>query len=85
MRRPLFMHIVNALERRYLCFRFRYDAAGKPGHTALQKCTAAIRHLAYGGAANMWNEYLHIGETTTLDYLKYFFQGVIEIFGEQYL
>lgn len=33
MRRELFMRIVGALERRYLCFRFRHDAAGRPGHT----------------------------------------------------
>ena len=66
MRRELFMRIVRALERQYLCFRFRHDAAGRPGHTPIQKCTAAIRQLAYGGAADMWDEYLHIGETTSL-------------------
>ncbi|XP_047941349.1 uncharacterized protein LOC125188513 [Salvia hispanica] len=72
-------------ERRYLCFRFRYDAAGRPGRTAIQKCAAAIRQLAYGGTTNMWDEYLYIGKTTALDCLKYFCQGVVEIFGEQYL
>ena len=53
MSRELFMRIVDALERRYMCFRFRYDAAGRPDHTAIQKCTAAIRQLAYGGAVDM--------------------------------
>ncbi|XP_047972557.1 uncharacterized protein LOC125215238 [Salvia hispanica] len=67
MRRELFMRIVDALERRYLCFRFRYDAAGRPGHTAIQKCTAAIRQLADGSATDMWDEYLHIGKTIALD------------------
>ena len=33
----------------------------------------------------MWDEYLHIGETTARDCLQHFCQGVIEIFGEQYL
>ena len=56
MRKELFMRIVDALERRYLCFQFRYDAAGKPGHTTIQKCTAAIMQLAYGGAADLWDE-----------------------------
>ncbi|XP_047962030.1 uncharacterized protein LOC125206853 [Salvia hispanica] len=58
MHRPLFMHIVGALERRYEFFRIREDAAGKPGHTPIQKCTAAIRQLAYGGPADMFDEYL---------------------------
>ena len=35
MRRELFMRIVDALDRRYLYFRFRHDAAGRPGHTPI--------------------------------------------------
>ena len=85
MRRELFMRIVRALERQYMCFRFRHDAAGRPGHTPIQKCTAAIRQLAYGGAADMWDEYLHIGESSALKCLKEFCGGVISIYGEQYL
>ena len=53
MRRELLMRIVDALEQRYLCFRFMHDAAGRPSHTPFQKCTAAIRQLAYGGATDM--------------------------------
>ena len=49
----VFMRIVDALERRYLCFHFRHNGAGRPGHSAIQKCTAAIRQLAYGGATDM--------------------------------
>ncbi|KAG6410867.1 hypothetical protein SASPL_128938 [Salvia splendens] len=85
MSRSLFMRIVNALEQRYLYFRFRHDASGRLDHTPIQKCTAAIRQLAYGGATDMWDEYLHIGETTTMECMKYFCQGVIEIFSDQYL
>ncbi|XP_042033653.1 uncharacterized protein LOC121780193 [Salvia splendens] len=82
---PLFMSIVNVLERRYNYFRFRKDASGRPGHTPIQKCTTAIRQLAYGGATDMFDEYLHIGETTTRECLMYFCQGVIEIYRERYL
>ncbi|XP_047965076.1 uncharacterized protein LOC125209520 [Salvia hispanica] len=79
------MIIVSALERRYEYFRFRKDASGRPGHTIIQKCTATIRQLAYGGVADMFDEYLHIGETTARDCLKYFCEGVIEIFRDMYL
>ena len=43
---PLFMSIVNALERQYKYFQFREDASGRSGHSPIQKCTAAIRQLA---------------------------------------
>ncbi|XP_042005704.1 uncharacterized protein LOC121754407 [Salvia splendens] len=35
MHRDLFMHIVNALERRYKYFRFREDASGRPSHSPI--------------------------------------------------
>ncbi|XP_042050006.1 uncharacterized protein LOC121795529 [Salvia splendens] len=69
MHRPLFMSIVNTLERWYKYFRFREDASGRPGHSPIQKHTAAIRLLAYGGPADMFDEYFHIGETTAREYL----------------
>ncbi|XP_047942911.1 uncharacterized protein LOC125189704 [Salvia hispanica] len=85
MHRPLFMHIVGALERRYLYFRTWEDAVGKPGVTPLQKCTVVIRQLAYGGAADMFDEYLHIGESTAVECLQNFCAGLRAIFGERYL
>ncbi|XP_047949257.1 uncharacterized protein LOC125195104 [Salvia hispanica] len=63
----------------------RHDAAGRPGHTPIQKCTAAIRQLAYGAPTDMWDEYLHIGETIASNCLKHFYQCVIEILCDQYL
>ncbi|XP_047952936.1 uncharacterized protein LOC125198669 [Salvia hispanica] len=85
MRHSLFLRIVNALSARYPEFRLQRDAAGKPGLSPLQKCTVAIRQLAYGGSADMFDEYLQCGETTGNECLKNFCQGVREIFGEHYL
>ncbi|XP_047979203.1 uncharacterized protein LOC125221123 [Salvia hispanica] len=85
MRRSLFLRIVNALSARYPEFRLQRDATGKPGLSPLQKCTVAIRQLAYGGSADMFDEYLQCGETTGNECLKNFCQGVREIFGEHYL
>ncbi|XP_047940952.1 uncharacterized protein LOC125188233 [Salvia hispanica] len=69
MHRPLFLHIVSAFEARYEYFRFREDASGRPGLSPIQECTAAIRKLAYGGATDMFDEYLHIGETISRECL----------------
>ena len=68
-----------------MCFRFRHDVVGRPGHTPIQKCTAAIRQLAYGGVTDIWDEYLHIGETSALKCVKHLCEGVVEIFKDQYL
>ncbi|XP_047978547.1 uncharacterized protein LOC125220419 [Salvia hispanica] len=64
---------------------FREDNIGRLGLTPLQKCTVAIRQLAYGTTEDMFDEYLHVGETTVRDCLKNFFRGVVEAFGDTYL
>ncbi|XP_042472534.1 uncharacterized protein LOC122055231 [Zingiber officinale] len=47
----------------------KVDAVGKKGLSPLQKCTAAIRQLAYGVSADHYDEYLRIAETTTIQCL----------------
>uniref|UniRef100_A0A0D3CXE1 Myb-like domain-containing protein n=1 Tax=Brassica oleracea var. oleracea TaxID=109376 RepID=A0A0D3CXE1_BRAOL len=51
----------------------------------LQKCTAAIRVLAYGFAADMVDEYLRLGETTGRLCVEQFVEGIIYLFGDEYL
>ncbi|XP_047948950.1 uncharacterized protein LOC125194767 [Salvia hispanica] len=64
MRRELFLHIVHALEARDEYFKWREDAAHKKGPSPLTKCTVALRQLAYDTTADMFDEYLHVGDTT---------------------
>ncbi|GJY89993.1 hypothetical protein Tco_0505189 [Tanacetum coccineum] len=61
------------------------DAVGKAGISALVKCTSAIRQLAYGVVLDSLDEYLQIGEKTSRDCLVHFCNGVIELYGEEYL
>ncbi|XP_073136908.1 uncharacterized protein [Henckelia pumila] len=58
MRRELFLRIVNALQNHSEYFQLRRDATGRKGLSPLQKCTAAIRQLAYGAPADHYDEYL---------------------------
>jgi hypothetical protein len=51
----------------------------------LQKCTAAIRQLATGSAADELDEYLKIEGTTVMEAMKNFVKCVIDVFGERYL
>jgi hypothetical protein len=85
MRRPLFERIVNTLGEWSLFFTLRFDAANRPGLSPHQKCTAAIRQLANGSPAEQLDEYIKIGESTAVECLKLFVEGVITVFGAEYL
>uniref|UniRef100_A0A0D3BP81 DDE Tnp4 domain-containing protein n=1 Tax=Brassica oleracea var. oleracea TaxID=109376 RepID=A0A0D3BP81_BRAOL len=50
MNKPLFMYIVDRLSNEVQFFRQKKDVTGRQGLSPLQKCTAAIRVLAYGSA-----------------------------------
>ncbi|XP_035845753.1 uncharacterized protein LOC118492083 [Helianthus annuus] len=62
MSRRLFLRIADDLAAYDPFFTLRPDARGKMGFTTLQKRTAAIRQLAYGMAADAWDEYLKMSE-----------------------
>ncbi|GJX06014.1 hypothetical protein Tco_0193946 [Tanacetum coccineum] len=68
MDRPLFTRIVRELS----------DAVGKPGISALVKCTSAIRQLAYGAVPDSLDEYIQICDKTSRDCLMAFCNGVME-------
>ncbi|XP_056843104.1 uncharacterized protein LOC108832436 [Raphanus sativus] len=85
MNKELFMSIVYGLSQNVPFFQHKPDATGRLGLSPLQKCTAAIRMLAYGSAADAVDEYLRLGESTTLSCLHHFTDGIIQLFGDQYL
>ncbi|XP_042035236.1 uncharacterized protein LOC121781579 [Salvia splendens] len=64
MRRKLFLRIVSAMEARDEYFQQRQDAANKIGLSPLKKCTVALRQLAYYITVDMFDEYLHVRDTT---------------------
>jgi hypothetical protein len=65
-------------------FKKKFDATGKEGLSALQKCVAAIRILAYGVPAGAVDEYMCIAESTAQS-LQHFYRAVIDVFGPWYL
>ena len=85
MNKEVFLRIVNRLSENVTFFQQRRDAVGRLGLSPLQKCTAAIRMLAYGCAADATDEYLRLGESTALSCLTNFTESVIQLFGEEYL
>ncbi|XP_066353525.1 protein ALP1-like [Miscanthus floridulus] len=85
MRKHIFLQIVEALENWSPYFQLRRDAFGKVGLSPLQKCTTALRMLAYGSPADLMDESFGIAETTALECIIKFVQGIRHIYGEKYL
>ena len=83
--RPLFLRILHTLQQHNDYFVQRRNAANTVGLSSEQKMTAALRMLAYGMSTDSLDEYVTIGETTTIECVKRFYQGVVEIFGPEYL
>ena len=50
-------------------FECKEDVVGKIGFSSYQKCTAAIRMLAYGVPGNLIDEYVRMSESTCLESL----------------
>ncbi|XP_020275102.1 uncharacterized protein LOC109849653 [Asparagus officinalis] len=85
MKRPLFLRIVDSLSNYDDYFTLRRNNAGKLGLTPIQKCTAAIRMLAYGVPADACDEYVKIGESTAIECTRKFCEGVVALFENEYL
>ena len=83
--RPLFLRILHTLQQCNHYFVQRRNAANTIGLSGEQKMTAALRMLAYGMSADSLDEYVRIGGITTIECVKRFCQGVVEIFGPEYL
>ena len=66
------MRIVHRLSNEVDFFHQKKDCLGRLSLSPLQKCTAAIRLMAYGTAADTVDEYLRLGATTTRSCLENF-------------
>jgi hypothetical protein len=85
MRKSLFLRIVEEARQTDRRLDQTFDAIGKPGLSALQKCVSAIRMLAYGVSADSLDEYIRASESTVIKYMHIFCSAVIDAFGAEYL
>ncbi|KAL6202662.1 hypothetical protein ACLB2K_026368 [Fragaria x ananassa] len=85
MRRHIFDRIHNTVLSCDPYFVRKRNAAGAIGLSSYQKITAALRMLAYGAPTDNIDEYVRIGQTTTLNSPKRFVNAVVVLFGDEYL
>jgi hypothetical protein len=85
MTKRIFWDIATAVEQHDNYFVNKYNATGDLGFSHLQKVTAALRMLAYGGPADSFDEYLRMAESTILETVRHFTRAIVEIYGPNYL
>jgi hypothetical protein len=85
MRQELFVKIVEAYEANCRYFTRRRNSTGTLGFSPYQKISAAMRVIAYGIPADYTDEYLCIGEDTTILLVRLFTKTIICVFGLEYL
>ncbi|XP_042973075.1 uncharacterized protein LOC122304878 [Carya illinoinensis] len=85
MSHPLFLRILNEVESYEPYFIQRRDNAGRLDLFSMQKITVTLRMLTYGVIENFIDEYIRIGESTTMESLKTFSKTIVSIFSDEYL
>jgi hypothetical protein len=85
MSRELFLVILNGVKDYDDYFEAKYDCTGKIGFSSYQKCSAAIRQLAYGVPGDLIDDYIRISESICHEAMYRFCEDVIVMFGEYYL
>ncbi|XP_022003265.1 protein ALP1-like [Helianthus annuus] len=85
MSKGLFLKIVSDVETNNSWFEEGLDGRMKKSFTRLQKVTSAIRQLATGNTPNENEEYLHMAERTSREFLEYFCETVCSIYTPEFL
>jgi hypothetical protein len=85
MARHVFNRIQEGVVEYDKYFECKIDALGKLGFSSYQKCTAAIRMLAYRVPGDLIDEYVWMSESTRLESMYRFCKAVIAVFGPEYL
>jgi hypothetical protein len=81
----LFKHITTEVTKYDRFFEQQRNTAGELGHSTYQKVTAALRMLAYGIPADLIDDHLAMGESTSILCVKRFAVAIVNVFRSTYL
>jgi hypothetical protein len=81
----MFIDICHDVAKRNSYFQRTSNAAGLSSFATIQKVTVAIWILGYGGSADRLDEYIRMGESTTLETVNKFTRTIVAEYGHIYL
>ena len=79
MSRKLFLKIVNSIREFNSYFKCKKDCTDTLGFTSLQKCTTAMRMLAYGAPGDSLDDYGRMAESTSIECFYKFCRAVSSV------
>jgi hypothetical protein len=85
MSRELILIILNSVRDYDDYFEAKYDCTGNIGFTSYQKCSAAVRQLAYGVPGDLIDDYMRMSESTCHEAMYRFCEDIIAVYVEYYL
>ncbi|XP_024172394.1 uncharacterized protein LOC112178487 [Rosa chinensis] len=85
MSHNVFNSISSDLCRYDQYFVHKSDAVKKVGLLPQQKLTCSLRMLAYGAGADQWAEYCRIAKSTSIEAMKRFTRGIVNLYSAEYL
>ncbi|XP_020161214.1 uncharacterized protein [Aegilops tauschii subsp. strangulata] len=85
MRKTIFDHLYHGVRSYDDYLILKKDVVGTIGFSGYQKCMIALQMLAYGTAADSWDEYLRMSESTCRDAMVRFATVVVKVYGPQYM
>jgi hypothetical protein len=85
MSRELFLIITNGVRDYDDYFKAKYDCIGKIVFSSYQKCSAAVRQLAYGVPGDLIDDYIRMNKSTCHEAMYRFWEDVTAVLGEYYL
>jgi hypothetical protein len=81
----VYFRIAYTIEEQDNYFVQRRNATRAPGFSCPHKVTIGYRQLAYGVPVNYVDEYVRIGESTTIEFLTRYVRAICEVFGQEYI
>jgi hypothetical protein len=85
MSRKLFLNIVYAVRCFHNYFICKKDCTSMVGFSSLQKCTAALRMLAYGAPGDSQDVYICMAKSTAMECMSRFCRAIVSVFGSDYV
>ena len=79
MNRDLFMVVLTGMREYDDSFKLKSECTRLVGFSSIQKCTTALRVLAYGAPTDAVDDYLHMAESTCITTMYRYCRAIVAV------